>query len=471
MKNVSDYMFKTLLFALLMALQNCSVPKSVQEKPNILIIMTDQQSADAMSCVMGTEFIHTPNMDDLANSGMRFTQAYSPAPLCMPMRTSLFTGRYPHETGVLTNSNEHAIDTSRFFILGKIFKDAGYETAYFGKWHIAFDVKQKEFHGFDTFLPEGELNPQPVSDFLKQKHNRPFFAVASFLGPHEICQWSRRQDLPGASLDEPSFEELPPIKENFYPPKNETDIMNYMRKSYQAHRLFPVGNYSEIEWRRLLWGYYRLVERVDSHIGIVLDALRMSGHEDNTLVVFMSDHGDCAGSHHWNQKTVFYDESSRVPLIIKLDGQTTKGVSDVLVNLGIDILPTLCEFANIEIPNNLPGKSLKNPASDKTPPQDREFIVSENHMVQNMQVDGKLLQPQGRMVRSAHYKYILYSEGDLRESLFNMEEDPGEMINQAGNPSFEKILNQHRAYLQQHANQSKDSMAIKMLRFQHLKNK
>ena len=313
------------LSLLAMATQNRAQYSSLLQKPNILIIMTDQQFADAMSCVMGKRYIHTPHMDKLAENGKSFTRAYSPNPLCMPMRTSMFTGQYPHQTGVLTNDGPR-LNPDDVIFMGKIFKDSGYETGYFGKWHIPIDTGRKEVHGFETFVEKSaRRNPEFAAEFLRKKRNRPFLAVASFLGPHEICQWSRKQEVPGKQLDDPPpLQEQPPLRLNSKPPKNETDIMIHMRKSYQAHRLFPVGNYTEKDWRRLIWGYYRLIERVDEYVGAVMTALRESGLEENTIVLFLSDHGDCHGAHRWNQKTVFYDESARVPFIISWKGKTPK---------------------------------------------------------------------------------------------------------------------------------------------------
>ena len=200
-------------------------------RPNILIIMTDQQFADGMSCVLGRRYLHTPNIDALAEGGVRFTRAYAPNPLCMPMRTSMMTGLYPHQTGVQTNNKTQLRPTG--LELGEIFKNAGYKTAYFGKWHVALEGQG----GFETFVGrDARMNPEFAAAFLKQDHDRPFLAVASFLSPHEICEWSRRQSLPGKELDPvPPLEERPPLRENSEPPANETDIMTHMRKSYQAY--------------------------------------------------------------------------------------------------------------------------------------------------------------------------------------------------------------------------------------------
>jgi arylsulfatase A-like enzyme len=138
--------------------------KQSGDRPNILIIMTDQQFADAMSCAIGNEYINTPAMDSLAANGMRFTRAYAANPICCPSRSAMFTGRYPHETGVQNNSG--AVDVEKFPILGKVFKDAGYDTGYTGKVHIYLDYEDRkkakfsektaDIHGFDPLSSHRE---------------------------------------------------------------------------------------------------------------------------------------------------------------------------------------------------------------------------------------------------------------------------------------------------------------------------
>ncbi|HXK60618.1 MAG TPA: sulfatase-like hydrolase/transferase [Acidobacteriota bacterium] len=433
-------------------------------RPNLLVIMTDQQFADAMSCVIGRRYIHTPHMDSLAATGMRFTRAYSANPLCVPARSSLFTGRFPHETGIQTNTSIK-VDPERFPCMGRIFQAAGYETGFFGKWHMPFVKSRKEEHGFEVCI-EGPClyNGEPAAEFIRNRRDRPFLAVASFMNPHDICQWARGDELPGGPIGEPPEpDQCPPLKANALPPKNETDIMAHMRRAYQAHRLFPVGGFTDDKWRQMIWAYYRLVEKVDEQVGTVLEALRESGQEENTVVLFLSDHGECHGAHRWNQKTVFYDESSRVPLIIRQKGTTPTGTCDSLVHTGVDLIPTLCDFASLPIPDQLPGQSLRRDALGQANTRQRRFLVISNHMVQCEPVDGVLLQPEGRMVRSEQYKYCLYSLGERRESLVDMERDPGEMENLAGDPSARQILLQHREYLRSFAKKHGDQTALAML--------
>jgi arylsulfatase A-like enzyme len=148
-------MRKLLAIVLCLACLSClssaaaSAP-AIADKPNVVFVITDQQSADGMSCRMGKQFIDTPTMDRLAQTGMLFTRAYSSNPLCMPFRVSAFAGRYPHETGVTKNAGpKGGLDPKQFVCLGTYFRNAGYDTAYSGKWHLCYDRKDTKAHGFE----------------------------------------------------------------------------------------------------------------------------------------------------------------------------------------------------------------------------------------------------------------------------------------------------------------------------------
>ncbi len=138
-------------------------------RPNILFIITDQQFAEAMSCRMGKQYLNTPTMDRLAQTGTLFTRAYSSNPLCMPFRNSVFTGRYPHETGVTKNAGpKGGLDPKTFVCLGTYFRQAGYETAYSGKWHLCYPLKNTPAHGFEIVTGQVQvyLNNKPVNQTL-----------------------------------------------------------------------------------------------------------------------------------------------------------------------------------------------------------------------------------------------------------------------------------------------------------------
>jgi arylsulfatase A-like enzyme len=175
-----------------------------------------------------------------------------------------------------------------------------------------------------------------------------------------------------------------------------------------------VGKFTAEDWRRHRWGYYRMIEKVDAEIGKLLAALREAGLEDNTLIVFTSDHGECAGAHGFNQKTVLYDESARVPLIIACKGKISGATTDKLVNTGIDLLPTMIEFAGLDAPKKLPGRSLMPLVLGKPMTAWRDHVVVQNHMTQTGEVDGFAPTMEGRMVRTERFKYCVFSRGRQR---------------------------------------------------------
>lgn len=442
---------------------------SGQDPPrrNVLLIITDQQFADAMSCRIGKEHIHAPAMDSLAAGGILFSRAYCANPVCVPSRAAMFTGRYPAETGVLSHVVKK-LDHRRFPCMGILFRNAGYDTGYVGKWYVPIPINVPGASGFE-FVENIRCNGADprmlpsVVKFLKQKRSKPFLLVASFNNPHNICEWARGKRgkrLPDGHVGTPpAVDKCPPLRANHLPPKNETDIMALLRRSYQASRTFPVGAFGERQWREYIWAYYRMIESVDRRIGKLLNVLRETGQENKTVIVFTSDHGDCQGAHGWNQKTVFYDESARVPLIIAPLGHNSPKVSDRLVNTGVDLLPTLCDYAGIPTPKGLSGLSLKTLDRKAW----REYVVYQNQLLQGARVDGRTPRPSGRMVRSDRFKYCLYGEGRRRESLVDMKADPGEMVNQAGNPEFRDVLRKHRAFLREFAERHNDAAALKML--------
>jgi arylsulfatase A-like enzyme len=174
--------------------------RTMDTRPHVLYIMTDQQSADAMSCA-GNEHLYTPALDRLASRGVRFDCAYTAFPLCVPARTAMLTGRMPHEAGVFDNAPKRHTGLP-FTMLGRMMTDAGYRSHYIGKWHIP-SVAESDLntHGFDEVVfggGYGDLDCKKSAEaveFLGQPHNRPFFLVVSYNNPHDCCELSRGDDL------------------------------------------------------------------------------------------------------------------------------------------------------------------------------------------------------------------------------------------------------------------------------------
>lgn len=456
-----------------------SAAQPKQPRPNVILIMTDQQFAEAMSCRMGDKYLRTPAMDNLAANGILFTRAYSPNPLSMPARQSLITGRYPHETGVTWNIiPKKGYNYEEFTSMGTYFRNAGYETAYYGKWHLINNQKAVDWHGFENMEPPVNDRTRGMSpdtraadaavSFISRNHTKPFMMYVSFLNPHNICEWARRASGMKQSLncgeigDPPAPDQLPPAPLNIAPPVNEPDGLTHFRKLMQIEGgVFPVAKFTADDWRRQRWGYYRMIELVDKEIGRIMDALGKAGLERNTMIIFTSDHGECAGAHSFNQKTVLYEESVRVPLIIAMKDRTKNSISDKLVNTGIDILPTIMECAGIEIPASLPGRSLWPQAMGKPATEWPGYVVSENDLRAWEVADTPRMQ--GRMVITGRYKYCVYEKGNQRESLVDLEKDPLETVNLAGEISCRKILLLHRAMLSEFGKKHNDPLVARLL--------
>jgi arylsulfatase A-like enzyme len=235
-----------------------------------------------------------------------------------------------------------------------------------------------------------------------------------------------------------------------------------MRRIMQVEGgVFPVSKFTTEDWQRHRWGYYRMIELVDKEIGRVMEALRKSGLEENTLVVFTSDHGELAGAHAFNQKTVFYEESVRVPLIISMKGRTRSGTSGKLVNTGLDILPTIMDCAGIDKPSKLTGLSLWPAAQGRNAGKWRDHVIVQNDMRAWEVIDTPRMA--GRMVVTDRYKYCVYSKGNRRESLADLKKDPGETVNVAEDPAYRKVLESHREILRNFGSRYNDPLVPVLL--------
>ncbi len=435
-----------------MTLLGCS-RRVASNQPNVLLIFTDQQTDEAMSCT-GNPHLETPSMDRIAARGVRFTRSYVTQPLCLPSRSSIQTGRYPHEIGTPTNGTKL---NRPYPMLGKLMEAAGYDTAYFGKWHVGASYEEAGYAVTGTTQSDSDTARHAV-EYLRAARDKPFFLTASFLNPHDVCQLARRQDLPQGPIPQPPDDpaQLPPLPENFAIPESEpTAIRMIQEKNRNFH--YPTDQWSDLEWGQYLWGYYRLVEKVDREIGKVLDALRDAGHESNTIIVFTSDHGEGVASHHWNQKQVLYEQAVRVPLIVAHPLSSNPGTtSQALVSTGIDIMPTVLAAAGTgNRPGPGDGQSLAPLARSPSAAWDRRYVVAETTFGRGGD-DGV----SGRMLRTERYKYIVYNTGSGREQLFDLREDPGEMINLATKPAYQSELHEHRQLMSDWATQTNDDFPL-----------
>ena len=461
-----------------------------KNQPNILFIMTDQQSAEMMSCA-GNKYLETPALDALAKRGTRFELAYSPNPVCVPSRTAMVTGQFPSAFHISDNLDANKAIVPEAILsqtMGKLLAEGGYDCVYGGKTHWAKGLNY-ESTGFRNLTTDhrDEL-ANKCADYIKQKHDKPFLLVASIMNPHDICYYlldrvAEQYDLPKMGAHSTAdretiahaltladqaklagtYDELcPPLRansgftENIPLPKGLNKQLSKVNpnasvgdKIRHYRDDFILNQMTEDDWRTHSWIYHRLMEDADRQIGIILNALKESGLEDNTIVVFTSDHGEMNGAHKKTTKTVFYDESARVPFLIAGPG-IKKGAVDKkhLVSASLDLIPTFCEYAGVPIPDNLHGKSIKSVAAGEKVTDWRQYVISENGS--------------GRMLRSGDYKYIYYKNGS--EVLFDMRNDPGEMENLAVHPEYRKRMNGYKQQLKEWVQKTKDPVASAYLR-------
>ena len=424
--------------------------QEVESRPNIIYIMTDQQAFDAMSCA-GNELVSTPGLDRLAADGVRFENAYCAFPLCVPSRAAMFTGRMPHEAGIYVNTRSIEDEEMPFETLGKTIDRAGYKTHYIGKWHLTIPISDTSIHGFREIEIPGSHGFDSVYarlavEFLQKKHDEPFFLTVSFVNPHDCCQLARKEDLSayeGAIPELPAEENLPALAANFEIPENEPDFIRTWQEqnSERVHRSYY---WNEQDFKEYQWGYYRLVEKVDSLLGKVIDAVYESEEAENTIVIFSSDHGDGISRHQWNQKWSLYDESARVPFIIAGKPVDRKGETDSrLVSAGLDLMPTICDYAGVTPPEGIHGKSIRPLVEGGLEGDWREYVVTElsfGNWVDEYRMDTF---PKARMLRTIDYKYVAFDQGVLKEQLIDMINDPGETKNLASQKEYQADLEKH----------------------------
>ena len=406
--------------------------------PNMLVIITDQQTHDSIAA-LGNPRVQTPAMDALVRRGVAFTHCQATYPLCSPSRSSVFTSRMPSETGVYENNLEirEGMPT-----LGRWFREqAGYQTAYAGKWHIP-PTYPSQIDGYDV-ISSGIAHQGTVSDpaltlavegYMRARAEdaQPWLIVASYMQPHDICQWLRnRRPTPDSDRFPMTDDQLPPLPEKFAPPTNEASHMAELRETLEP----ATGQWSDRGFRAYRHDYDRHVEMIDAEIARLLLTLDDLGQTDDTVIVFLSDHGEGVGEHRMTRKGDLYDASVHVPLVMTCPARFAgdRQVSQVVSTL--DVFPTLCDLANIPAPPQARGLSLQPMLEQPDASLPRDFVAAE------------AMGNTTRMIRSQRYKYIEHINGEYM--LFDLQTDPGETCNVAQDPAYHDALIQHQTFMAQ----------------------
>ena len=448
-------------------------------RPNILFIMTDQQRYDAMSCHGGQA--RTPNLDRLAAGGIDFGRFFTQAPVCVPSRCNLFTGRYGHSHG--NRENNARLDRHEVHMF-KALKQAGYHLGYIEKNHLLekeefanFDFVDTEedrkgdgeraafvqfkkqrsarlgevaswasatFHDFDPKVTDPYLSRAGAIRFLESApKDRPFCLAVSFADPH----------VPHVALAK--YKEMYPL-DKIRLPEFPADVLDQKAPRFKIKRQAQGSLKATDDDKRLyLAVYYAMISWVDENVGAILAALDATGRRKNTIIVFTSDHGDFNFDYGMCKKDlILLDCLLHVPCLIAWDGQIAPRVVDHTMIEQVDVMPTLLELCGVEVPFGCQGKSLVPFIRGRTdthkdtvhaevcPPNYRnpyktydEFIAdwNKNHQTPghplcwtaNFNVPGDFV----KAIRTSEWKYVWYATGF--EELYNLRDDPRECVNLA----------------------------------------
>lgn len=417
----------------------------MSKRPNILFITTDQQNCDTLNCYGGIN-VESPNIDRLASEGALLEHAYVTCPLCVPSRGSMMSGRYPHVTGIMLNDDGREIEYPDSICgLSDVLYNAGYNCAYFGKWHLGRDDKPQHgfYAGWETFLRES------YEDYLKNTgkftfpdplpgHRRglvPYeLAHDTYIADKSIEFISQYEsDKPFAlwcALRAPHDPYIGPFTDRYKPqdmplPKSICDDLSgkpfNQRISWSEKYKKAVEGINEPgDFKDCIARYRGLSYFVDVNVGRVLDALEKTGLKDDTIVIFHSDHGDMMGGHNMITKGPYmYEETNRVPFVIRYPGKISGGSKMKGLFSLVDIAPTILEMAGVSHNEKFDGISAAD-AIIEGREHFRNAVFSEIYEI----IDQRCVI---MSVRTEKWKYNMYF-GDMDE-LYDMEKDPMELNN------------------------------------------
>ena len=458
-------------------------------RPNIVFIMADDHAAHAIGAY-GSRVNATPGIDRLADEGIRFDACFCTNSICSPSRATILTGTYNHVNGVTTLSTPF---DGRQQTFPKLLRSAGYQTALLGKWHLGhggihdptgFDhwtvlPDQGEYHD-PTFLEPGGrevVRPGYVTDVITdlaldwidaRDHDRPFLALVHHKAPHRSWEPAERHAALFADA---------PIPE---PPTLRDDHAGHATAAAEARmrladltiedlkQLVPPGltEDEEFGWRyqRYMQDYLRCVVALDESVDRLLTGLDERGLGDDTVVVYTSDQGFFLGDHGWFDKRFMYEESLRMPLLVRYPRMATAGSSSGAMVLNVDFAQTFLEVAGVTAPEPMQGRSLVPLLRGETPPAWRTSMYYRYWM----HLDGSHGVWAHRGVRTHRHKLVHYYADPLGQpgtgdesrpeewELFDLETDPFELRSLHDEPAHAGLLSELRDELRRLADEVGD---------------
>lgn len=448
--NTRAFAFFALIFLTAISAQTA---EEKANRPNILFIMTDDHAAHAISAY-GSKINKTPNIDRIGKEGMRFSNCFVVNSICTPSRASILTGKYSHINGVPVFNR---FDGSQWTV-AKALQKAGYHTGMVGKWHLESDPTgfdywnilpgQGRYHD-PVFIDMGERKPikgyvsditTDISmDFLDRRpKDKPFFLMYHHKAPHRPWEpdEKHRKQFENVTIPEPktfhddyknrasaAAEAEMRIDRDF----NKTDL-----------KMDPPAGLSAAElkswnYQRYMKDYLACVASVDDNIGRMLEYLDNNGLSENTIVIYTSDQGFYLGDHNWYDKRFMYEESLRMPFLIRYPGKIKAGkVNDAMI-LNVDFAPTFLDYAGVSAPKEVQGRSIvpllrgEKPKDWRTSMYYRYYHYPAHHRVQPHYG-----------VRNERYKLIYFDRINEWE-LFDLKRDPNEMKSVYGERKYADV--------------------------------
>ncbi len=431
------------------------------QRANLLFLCSDQHQAAASGCY-GHHQVQTPHIDEIASEGVRFERAYCQSPVCVPSRGSIITGNYASRHGAKI-LNDPLPEDSR--TVAHFFGDQGYSTAAIGKMHFVDETRRHGFShrvnaathldrltraearsfredqgsaggttGKPSAMPErlfrDTFYAEEAVRFLRAHREKPFCLWASFFMPHTPLVPHRKYwDLyDGVRLELPERS----------PDALESGFHGHLVRAKER------GWYQQTDEQLhdAIRGYYGNVSQMDANVGRVFDTLRELGLEKNTVVVYTSDHGEMAGAHRMWTKHNMYEQSVRVPLIVRTPDRSGAGSARDHIVEQVDLFPTLAELCGFSAPKGVHGRSFAASVGEQRHSA-REFAYSEYYFCRRVfTADDRFVgKPPILMVRTGKWKlnYLSWE----RSELFDLEQDPGEfrnVIDDSGNAGIAREL-------------------------------
>jgi arylsulfatase len=418
---------------------------SAKSEPNVIWIMTDQQQAGAMGCLDAS--FHTPRLDELIATGVRFAKNICTSAQCSPSRASWMTGRYPHQVGV--NQIGHILDPEEPNI-ARTFAESGYETVYFGKWHLGsvplekygFQVVDYRTDGVDFVYAHSHhpnfwsgrdaVTTAKAVNYLEDHRDKtkPFFMTVSWYMPHPNAPENGPFELIEHFADRFPLEQMS-VPDSFYNDDLTTKPRYQMERSQSDE-----SRLTEDIVRRDAQKYRTMLALMDHNLGKLLDAVKRNGFSDNTIIVFTSDHGDMQGAHRLRLKGVLpYKELYETPLVfIFPQGNGNRQTIDDLVSSAA-VPGTLLAAAGLPVPDCFEGGSLLPLLNqEKRDPESKVFFEHYKAYWGYHPIRG---------VQTEQWKYVYYYEEDMEE-MYDLTVDPDELTNIAADSRVKAVKSELR---------------------------